>query len=364
MSESPKPGARVWALADQFRVLFDEAPIGMLLATDKGLILRANAAVAELFGYPEDELVGKTVASLTVPEDLDRNIDVRESFVGLSDASGLVEKRYLRSDGRIVSARLFLRKLADVDGEDLLLGVVIDDTERKEVERRLRYEAFHDRMTGLPNRSLFLDRVGQALIRDAPGAVIVVGLDRMRAINEAFGHSVGDRLVVEVSRRLVAAVARGDTVARIGGDEFALLATHGYDDTTLEMIGAAGRAVVTQEQRELSTTVSVGVRTLSGLEAPELVLGDALLALQRAKQLGRNRTVVYEPELRGRASRTAEIARQVDEHALGDLDLHSRGRHAGARDHLGEHLHVRGIPHLDRREIDRHRQELGGVGKP
>src|SRR5688572_9712325 len=99
MSESPKPGARVWAFADQFRVLFDEAPIGMLLTTDKGLILRANAAVAELFGYPEDELVGKTVASLTVPEDLDRNVDVRESFIGRTDASGLVEKRYLRSDG-------------------------------------------------------------------------------------------------------------------------------------------------------------------------------------------------------------------------------------------------------------------------
>jgi diguanylate cyclase (GGDEF)-like protein/PAS domain S-box-containing protein len=321
MSESPKSSERVWALADQFRVLFDEAPIGMLLSTDKGLILRANAAVAELFGYPEDELVGRTVASLTVADDLERT-DVRESFVGSSRTSdGLVEKRYMRSDGRIVSARLFLRKLTDeAGGEDLVLGVVIDDTERKEVERRLRYEAFHDRMTGLPNRSLFLDRVGQALIRDAPGAVIVVGLDRMRAINEAFGHSVGDRLVVEVSRRLVAAVTRGDTVARIGGDEFALLATHGYDDTTLEMIGAAGRAMVTQEQRELSTTVSIGVRTLSGLEAPELVLGDALLALQRAKQLGRNRVVVYEPELRGRASRTAEIARQLRD-AIGRREI-------------------------------------------
>ena len=308
------------ALADQFRVLFDEAPIGMVLSTDKGMIIRANAAVAELFGFTQHELVGRTIGSLTVPEDLDRTGDVRESFVDGRTDSGLVEKRYLRSDGRIVSARLFLRKLTDDDGAELFLGVVIDDTERKEVERRLRYEAFHDRMTGLPNRSLFLDRVGQALIRDAPGAVIVVGLDRMRAINEAFGHSVGDRLVVEVSRRLVAAVSRGDTVARIGGDEFALLATHGFDETTLELIGMAGRAVVTQEQRELSTTVSVGVRSLSGLEAPELVLGDALLALQRAKQLGRNRTVVYEPELRGRASRTAEIARQLRD-AIGRREI-------------------------------------------
>ncbi len=322
MSASPKSEERVWALADQFRVLFDEAPIGMVLSTDQGVIVRANAAVAELFGFTEEELVGRTIGSLTVPEDHERDPGVRHSFVGGRSDAGLVEKRYLRSDGRIVSARLFLRRLEGVEGEDLFLGVVIDDSERKEVERRLRYEAFHDRMTGLPNRSLFLDRVGQALIRDAPGAVIVVGLDRMRAINEAFGHSVGDRLVVEVSRRLVAAVARGDTVARIGGDEFALLATHGYDETTLDMISVAGRAVVTQDQRELSTTVSVGVRILSGLEAPELVLGDALLALQRAKQLGRNRIAVYEPELRGRASRTAEIARQLrDAIARGEIDV-------------------------------------------
>lgn len=321
MSAQPeRPDEAKVAYADQFRGLFADAPIGMLLLDANANILRANAAFLALLGYEGNELVGRSLRDLTVPEDV-----VRASTPSLSQGSddiGLVERRLMRGDGRIVSARLFLRKLLSEGGEDRMLGVIIDDTERKEVERRLRYEAFHDRMTGLPNRALFLDRVGQALIRDAPGAVIVVGLDRMRAINEAFGHSVGDRLVVEVSRRLLAAAGREGTVGRIGGDEFAVLITSNYDEAALEYVSNAGRAVVTQDQRDLSTTVSVGVRALSGLEAPELVLSDALLALQSAKQLGRNRTVIYEPNLRGRASRTAEIARQLRDAILrGEIEV-------------------------------------------
>ncbi len=308
-AEKDRPEDAKVAYVDQFRVLFAEAPIGMLLLDAGATMLRANTALLSLLGYEAHELTGRNLKDLTVPEDADRAST--PGMIRGSEDVGLVERRLMRGDGRIVSARLFLRHLRGEHGEDLMLGVIIDDTERKEVERRLRYEAFHDRMTGLPNRALFLDRVGQALIRDAPGAVIVVGLDRMRAINEAFGHSVGDRLVVEVSRRLLAAAGREGTVGRIGGDEFAVLITQGYDEAALEQVGHAGRAVVTQDQRDLSTTVSVGVRTLKGLEAPELVLSDALLALQRAKQLGRNRTVIYEPTIRGRASRTAEIARQL-----------------------------------------------------
>ena len=319
-SDSERPDDARIAYADQFRVLFAEAPIGMMLLDAAGGVLRANGALLSLLGYESVDLTGRNLRDLTVPEDNER-VSTPEVLTGSSE-SGLVERRLVRGDGRVVSVRLFLRRLRDEHGTEMLFGIIIDDTERKEVERRLRYEAFHDRMTGLPNRALFLDRVGQALIRDAPGAVIVVGLDRMRAINEAFGHSVGDRLVVEVARRLIAAAGREGTVGRIGGDEFAVLITQGYDESAIADVGNAGRAVVTQDQRDLSTTVSVGVRKLSGLEAPELVLSDALLALQRAKQLGRNRTVIYEPNLRGRASRTAEIARQLrDAIVRGEIEV-------------------------------------------
>ncbi|MFN9810603.1 MAG: putative bifunctional diguanylate cyclase/phosphodiesterase [Deltaproteobacteria bacterium] len=304
------------AQREQFRLLFDEAPVGMLLRTPDGSIVRANEAFATLLGYRVEELVGKHLDELLVAEDVSAH-DLLAQALRKSVESGehadsqTVDKRLLRADGRVVNCRSVTRVVEGDQGEPLVLSTVVDETERKEIERRLRYEAFHDRMTGLPNRALFLDRLGQALLRDATGHVVVVGLDRLRSVNEAFGHSVGDRVVVDVARRLVAAVGRGDTVARIGGDEFAVLVTSGWDDATLDVLNAAARPTLHPDGRELLLTASMGVRELRGLEAPELVLGDALLALQRAKELGRNRTVVYEPTLRGRASRVAAIARNL-----------------------------------------------------
>ncbi|MBX7193012.1 MAG: EAL domain-containing protein [Sandaracinaceae bacterium] len=317
---SSRPSAPVMipsvAQRDQFRLLFDEAPVGMVLRSADGGIVRVNEAFAMLLGYRVDELVGRNLSELLVAEDAGAYAEIGRAL-RLTMESGehgdthTHEKRLVRIDGRVVSCRATTRVVTSERGETLVLSTVVDETERKEVERRLRYEAFHDRMTGLPNRALFLDRLGQALLRDATGHVVVVGLDRLRSINEAFGHSVGDRVVVEVARRLVAAVGRGDTVARIGGDEFAVLVTSGWDDATLDILNGAARPALHPDGRELVLTASMGVRELRGLEAPELVLGDALLALQRAKELGRNRTMVYEPALRGRASRVAAIARNL-----------------------------------------------------
>ena len=319
-SVPPRPSAPLLIAAvaqrDQFRLLFDEAAVGMLLRTTDGRIVRVNEAFATLLGYRTDELFGKNLSELLVAEDATIHAEssrvLRESLdSGEHGAAHVVEKRLVRIDGRVVTCRSVTRIVVGEQGETLVLSTVVDESERKEVERRLRYEAFHDRMTGLPNRALFLDRLGQALLRDASGHVVVVGLDRLRSINEAFGHSVGDRVVVEVARRLVAAVGRGDTVARIGGDEFAVLVTSGWDEATLDILNGAARPALHPDGRELVLTASMGVRDLKGLEAPELVLGDALLALQRAKELGRNRTMVYEPGLRGRASRVAAIARNL-----------------------------------------------------
>jgi len=304
------------ARGDQLRLLFDEAPVGMFLRTLDGRLVRLNEAFATLLGYRADEIVGRSLQELMVAEDTELHAEAHRAIQANVDSgehgdAHVIELRLVRVDGRVVTCRSVTRIVSGERGETLILCTVVDETERKEIERRLRYEAFHDRMTGLPNRALFLDRLGQALLRDASGHVVVVGLDRLRSINEAFGHSVGDRVVVEVARRLVAAVGRGDTVARIGGDEFAVLVTSGWDEATLDIINGAARPTLHPDGRELVLTASMGVRELKGLEAPELVLGDALLALQRAKELGRNRTMVYEPALRGKASRVAAIARNL-----------------------------------------------------
>ena len=298
------------APVEQIRLLFDEAPVGMVVCSVDGAVLRANDAFGAMLGRLPSEIIGQSLAELVVRDDVWAS-EGRPSLLDATSDSHTMETRFLRSDGTIATGLVTLRAGADDDGTRLVVAHVLDISARKEIERRLRYEAFHDRMTGLPNRALLLDRLGQALLKDQRGAVIAVGLDRLRSINDAFGHTQGDRVVVEVARRLAAAAPRGDTVARIGGDEFVVLATSDWDPSVVGALSAAAQPRMAPDGRELNVTASIGVRTLQGLEAPELVLGDALLALQRAKQLGRNRVVHFEPSLRGRASRVAEIARNL-----------------------------------------------------
>lgn len=303
---------------------FDGSPVPMVIGELGGRVVDVNRAFAELLGRPESQIVGQDIEDLRVrdqpPLDLSELIDGRATQVR-------AERRFEATGGRIREGRFVLTSFV-VDGATYVLGTFLDDTARIEAERRVRYEAFHDRMTGLPNRALFLDRLGQALLRDEPGCVIAVGLDRMRALNEAFGHNSGDRVVVEVARRLQSAVARSDTAARIGGDEFALLVLGELDDTTLDLVQGAATPRLGGDLVQASVTASIGLRPLAGLEAPELVLGDALLALQRAKELGRNRVVRYEPALRGRASRTADIAKALSGAVVaGAIEIDLQGVH-------------------------------------
>ena len=300
-------------------LLFDESPVPMAIGDLAGLILRANAAFARILGYEPGALVGQNIDSLRVPE----GAAVSMEALGPGGLAELrVERRLERADGRILTGVFLLRRFTELDGTDRVLAAFLDETERREVERRLRYDAFHDRMTGLPNRALFLDRLEQALVRDEAGAVLVIGIDRLRALNETQGHTAGDRVVVDIARRLQAVAVRGTTIARIGGDEFAVLSTTDYDDTTVDIVRAAARASGGTRDRQGPVTASIGVRVLAGLEAPELVVGDALLAMQRAKELGRDRVVVYDPSLRGRASRVADIARALRDALHGrELDV-------------------------------------------
>ena len=139
-----------------------------------------------------------------------------------------VEFRLLRPDGEVRFIRQRAESLADATGQSLRrLGVVHDVTEQRSLEQQLRHQAFHDPLTGLPNRALFLDRLGQALARarrdGRPCAVLFLDLDRFKDVNDTLGHEAGDRLLVAVAARLGDGLRDGDTLARLGGDEFTVL---------------------------------------------------------------------------------------------------------------------------------------------
>jgi diguanylate cyclase (GGDEF)-like protein/PAS domain S-box-containing protein len=324
MPSIPPEGAGRIPPEEEYRYLFEESPVSLVVASVEGRILRANAAFAEFIGRPLETLVGLDVTALSLHEDVPRLAEARQLLLAGEAKSHTLEKRYVRGDGAVATGLLTMRLGSDREGRRVYVAHIVDIGARKAAEDLLRHGSLHDPLTGLPNRALFLDRLGQAQLRGDSQMVAVVGLDRFRAINEAYGHTVGDRLLVEVARRLERIVARGDTVARVGSDEFGVITSSGVDLlTAVRDVRLPVPAGSEDPSEPLVVTASAGVRPVDPGESPDDQLDDAQLSLYRAKELGRDRVVVFQPALRGRASRQVKIGRglrRAIEH--GELEVH------------------------------------------
>ena len=182
--------------------------------------------------------------------------------------------------------------------------------ERKRAEEQLRYGAFHDPLTGLPNRTLFMDRLGHALERtrrredySRGAAVLFLDLDRFKVVNDSLGHSMVDQLLIECARRLEACLRAADTVARLGGDEFVILLEdiQGMDDATYVAVriqdGLAPPFSLDGRQTYISASIGIVLSTM-GYDRPEDILRDADIAMYRAKVLGRARYEVFDTTMR------------------------------------------------------------------
>lgn len=184
------------------------------------------------------------------------------------------------------------------------LGLAVDITERKVLETQLTYRAFHDPLTGLANRALFRDRVMHALSRIGRGkhvAIVFLDLDDFKTINDSLGHGEGDRLLAAVGSRLVGAVRSHDTVARFGGDEFAILLEELIStDEALDVVGRVEeslRAPIGLRGREVSVTASVGLAHAAPGDAADDILRNADVAMYNSKESGSARHTVFEPRM-------------------------------------------------------------------
>jgi diguanylate cyclase (GGDEF)-like protein/PAS domain S-box-containing protein len=200
-------------------------------------------------------------------------------------------------------------------------GSQTDITARKRTEQQLLHDAFHDGLTGMSNRALFLDRLGQALSRvkrDAKRsfAVLFIDIDRFKYVNDTLGHSAGDGLIIAIARRIEECIRATDTAARLGGDEFAIL----LDDipNVEEASNFAARLMVfisqkiTLRNQEIFPTVSVGVAFGTGdYERPEDVLSDADLAMYRAKESGKACYAVFDESLRAYSSKSLTLVAEM-----------------------------------------------------
>jgi len=209
------------------------------------------------------------------------------------------------------------------------IGVALDITERKQAEEHLRHAVLHDSLTGLPNRALFLDRLGHALERTRrkgrPFGALVLDLDRFKHVNDGLGHLAGDRLLVAVAQRLRACVRPQDTVARFGGDEFTVLLEdiEGADDAVrvAERIHYDLSPPLEVDGHEVVIGASVGIAiSAPGYHRPEEVLRDADTAMYRAKARGGGCCQVFDEAMHQRAVSLLrlemELRRAVDRQEL------------------------------------------------
>ena len=227
ISERRKSDRALREAEERFRRSFHDSAAGMAIVSTQGRWLQVNQALADLTGYAKSELTGMSLADITHPDDYDADAEALDQLVAGERRRYVTEKRYLRANGRIVWVSLSLSPVRDEDGNTLyLIAQVQDVTERKRTEARLAHQAMHDPLTGLPNRTLFTDRMQLAKARLGRGgslALLFCDLDDFKVVNDSFGHEAGDRILMEVADRLRTILRPSDTVSRFGGDEFALL---------------------------------------------------------------------------------------------------------------------------------------------
>ncbi|MEX5718547.1 putative bifunctional diguanylate cyclase/phosphodiesterase [Geodermatophilus maliterrae] len=214
-------------------------------------------------------------------------------------------------------------RLVDLSDDPDIGGVVVhltDVTSRRRADRALAHVTLHDGLTGLANRTLFTDRVGQALLRTVRGggsaAVVTIDLDGFKAVNDTLGHDAGDALLFEVAGRLSAAVRADDTVARLGGDEFAVLVEQAGDGddaalTTATRVLEVLARPVELEGRPVTVTAAVGIAVGRGDVTSGSLIADADLALQAARTGGRNRVEVYDPGMRAAVQAARELEHEL-----------------------------------------------------
>lgn len=293
----------------RYQAMFENSIDAILLARPDGRILSANPEACRSLGYDEAALLAM---------DRERIVDPASpglaSMIEERDRTGRVkgEVTMVRRDGSRFPAELSSSLFIDRSGERKVVVVMRDITERKQSESRIHYLAFHDGLTGLPNRTFFDRRLRERLdagtAPQAPFALMLVDLDGFKLINDTLGHEVGDLLLKEVADRLRGEVDASDLVARLGGDEFVVLLDEPAD--TARATDVANRILATTARpfalagQELHLTASIGIsmHPRDGDDARTL-LKSSDLAMYRAKEHGRNRLQFFSEEMNIRSRR-------------------------------------------------------------
>ncbi len=312
---------------ERFRTAFEDAPVGVALVNLDGRRFRANRALCEMLDCSEEDLLGENYLQHVYPDDREISTEHFQRVLEEGAGSYKLERRYLRTDGSVVWHLTSVSMIQDSKGNPSHFVCLHQDiTERKQAEERLHHQAFHDLLTGLPNRQLFIDRLKQALRRTRRRkerkkvAVLFMDLDNFKVVNDSLGHEIGDRLLVAVGERIRGSLRPEDTLARLGGDEFTVLVENVENPPDVVRVARriieAHREPFALEGQQIFIKPSIGIslgtaRTKTSVE----LLRDADTAMYRAKKEGVGyqvfETVMYEQALR-RLKLENELQRAVE----------------------------------------------------
>jgi diguanylate cyclase (GGDEF)-like protein/PAS domain S-box-containing protein len=313
----------------RYRLMAENSTDMISRTSNRGIILYASDASRRLLGYEPSELVGHSFYDFIFPPDREEV----HHLTALIHESGPTTFAYRveKKDGSLVWFETTSRIIRDVVSGEIreVVGVSRDITERKTVEEHIEYQAYHDALTGLPNRRLFRDRLTVALAHARrlkhPLAVMFLDLDRFKVVNDTLGHSVGDEFLKVVATRLQAALREEDSVARMGGDEFTVLLADLKTSNDAAKIAQKVLETVAQplpiEGTELFLTTSIGIALFpSDGDTAEALLANADHAMYRAKDAGRNSYQMFTPAMNSRALERLSLESDL-RHALGRNEL-------------------------------------------
>lgn len=287
--------------------------IGVTITDPDGIIVYSNPAELRMHGYTLEEVVGRPARIYAPAEE----VRAFTSAPAREEVSWVRETVNVRRDGTTFPVLLHSDLVRDADGRYLGMVTCCEDISgRKELEQQLVRSSFYDPLTGLPNRALFLTRVEFALERlnrrSTSFAVVLLDLDRFKLVNDGLGHAVGDQLLRAVAERLAAILRPEDMVARLSGDEFAVLVEDiaGLNEalTIATRILEAMSAPFSFEEQELYSAASIGVAmSRKGYTAADEVLRDADIAMHRSKAGGAGSYEVFDLQMQGRAMARFEL---------------------------------------------------------
>ena len=318
ITERKRAEEKIRESEERYRAVVEQSAEAIwLFDPDTKRVLESNTAFQEMLGYTAEEL--KEMTNYDFITNSRENVDSAVERIVQEGRGFFGERKYRRKDGMVLDVEVS-GSVIPYDGKEVVCAVARDLTERKELEEQLRHQAFHDSLTELPNRALFLDRLGHALARarreDGPVAVLLLDLNDFKVVNDSLGHDAGNAVLVEIAKRLRKCMRPGDTTARIFGDEFAVLleAPSGMEDASrvADRLQEGLQEPFDVDGREMFVSASIGIALGESPEAqPEEVLRHADLAMYEAKRRGRVEYEVYKPSMNTRAVNRMDLQNEL-----------------------------------------------------